>query len=778
MTNLIGQSIGRYHILEQLGEGGMAVVYKAFDTRLDRDVALKVIRRGAFPPDMLDHMLKRFEREAKSLAKLSHPNIVGVIDYGEHEGSPYLVMEYLPGGTLKGRVGQPLPWQEAVRILLPIAQALEYAHEQNLIHRDIKPSNILLTAKGQPMLTDFGIAKILESTDAATLTGTGVGIGTPEYMAPEQWQGQATKQSDIYSLGVVLYEMVTGRKPYSADTPAAILLKQANEPLPRPIKFVPDLPEAIEKILLRALAKNAEDRYQTIGEFTDALEQLDIKTGKTALPPKPASIPEPAAARPEPTPQPPQPPPPAPPIEYGARTVTEPEAPKAPPAPPSPMKKKPSGWAWALVGIGALCLLAVAASVVLWMSDIFSAAPATNTPRVATPTSAAYTCTDPFRCVEIAPGAPIHIAYWGVLSGPDGSLGEDSKRGVEIAIDDRGGQLFGHEILLTTEDAGCNPEGGAAAATKLVGDPTLVGLIGSSCSDETIGGIAAITNAGLTTISPSNTRPHLTDPARGPEFAGYLRVSFNDAFQGRIVAEFAYNYLKVRRAATIHDGTSYAQALQQAFADEFAKLGGTIVAQEAVDQDPSDVRPVLTSIAATGPELIYYPVFISAGGAITSQVRDVAGLENVHLIASDGVFTADLIKAGGPNTLGMFLSSPDFSAFPGDYVGFVGKHDAKYGGGLLSVYHAHAYDAANILFAALEKVAHVGADGTVYIPLKALRDAIYATRNFPGITGTLTCTSSGDCGAPNIALYEIVNPDPATWNPADPYNPNPMKVYP
>ena len=213
MTLPIGQSLGRYRVLEQLGEGGMAVVYKAYDTVLERDVAIKVIRRGAFAPDQLDGILKRFEREAKALAKLSHPNIVGVLDYGEYEGSPYFVMEYLPGGTLKHR-GKPMPWREAVRILLPILEALEYAHEHKMIHRDIKPSNILLTDQGRPMLTDFGIAKILETTNSTSLTGSGVGVGTPEYMAPEQWTGETSPQSDIYSVGVVLYEMVTGRKPY------------------------------------------------------------------------------------------------------------------------------------------------------------------------------------------------------------------------------------------------------------------------------------------------------------------------------------------------------------------------------------------------------------------------------------------------------------------------------------------------------------------------------------------------------------------------------------
>ena len=391
---------------------------------------------------------------------------------------------------------------------------------------------------------------------------------------------------------------------------------------------------------------------------------------------------------------------------------------------------------------------------------------------------ATYECTDPLGCVKIAPNEPVHIAYWGVLSGADSSLGEDSKRGVEIAIDDIGGKLLGHDILLTTEDAGCTPEGGATAAAKLASDTSLVGLIGSSCSDETVGGIAAITNAGLTTISPSNTRPVLTSPDRGPDYAGYARTAHSDAFQGKAVAEFAYNFLKITKAATIHDGSAYAQALQQVFADEFVKLGGTIVAQEAVAKDATDMKPVLTTIAAAGPEMIYYPVFVAVGGFITAQVRDVAGLEDVYLVGSDGIFTADLLKGGGPNTKGMYLSSPDFSAFTGDYAGFIEKHKAKYGGSTLSTFHAHAYDAANILFAALEKVAVVEADGTIYVPRQALREAIFATKDFKGITGTLSCSPSGDCGAPVIAVYEIMDSDPATWDPSSATAPNPKKVWP
>jgi serine/threonine protein kinase len=279
MTDMIGANLGRYHILEQLGEGGMATVYKAYDTRLEREVAVKIIRREVFGSAMMDRVLKRFDREAKTLAKMTHANIVSVIDYGDYEGAPYLVLVYLPGKTLKSRLGAPMPYAGAARLLKPIADALDYAHQHGIVHRDVKPGNILFTESGTPMLTDFGITKILEDEDGQTLTGTGIGVGTPEYMAPEQAQGREVDgRADVYALGVVFYELVTGRKPYTADTPMAVIIKQATDPLPRPRQYVPDLPDRVEQVLFKALAKKPEDRYQSMAEFAAALGGLAVGT--------------------------------------------------------------------------------------------------------------------------------------------------------------------------------------------------------------------------------------------------------------------------------------------------------------------------------------------------------------------------------------------------------------------------------------------------------------------------------------------------------------------
>ncbi len=394
-------------------------------------------------------------------------------------------------------------------------------------------------------------------------------------------------------------------------------------------------------------------------------------------------------------------------------------------------------------------------------------APASPTDAPASPTDGG---TDPLGTREIPAGEPIHLVFWGVLSGADSSLGIDSQRGTELALAARGDELLGHALQLTSEDGQCSPEGGNAAATRIAADTTVVGLIGSSCSDETVGGIEAITNAGLTTISPSNTRPALTAPDRNDTFAGYLRTAHNDEFQGSKAAEFIFNELGLTRAATIHDNSSYAQALAGVFARSFVELGGEITIETAVGGDDENMVPVLTNVAATTPEMIYYPVFTGPYGFITAQVRDVPGLEDVVLMAADAAFSANAAEAAGPNALDAYLSSPDTRQFPAGYADFLTAHEAEYGEAPLSIFHAHAYDATNMMLNAIEEVAVENADGSLSIPLGALRDAIYATADYQGITGLLTCGEFGDCGAPAIGVYqitqEIIDDPQANWPPA------------
>lgn len=280
MADLTGKTVGQYQIVEKLGAGGMAEVYKAYQPRLDRFVAIKFIR-PEFAAD--ENFRARFEQEAKSIARLSHGNIVHIYDFGEIDQQYFLVMEFIEGQSLKYYLhslkdsGKSSTLDETAAIIKQIGQALDYAHQQGVIHRDVKPDNIMITNKGRAVLSDFGIAKMLEGT--GTLTATGASVGTPAYMSPEQIQGNKDNigpASDIYSLGVILFEMVAGRIPFLADTPMAVMYKHLNDTIPSARAFNPALPRSIEPVISKALAKNPRDRFATAAEMVKEIQSSRV----------------------------------------------------------------------------------------------------------------------------------------------------------------------------------------------------------------------------------------------------------------------------------------------------------------------------------------------------------------------------------------------------------------------------------------------------------------------------------------------------------------------
>jgi hypothetical protein len=269
-----GGTLGRYRLLERAGAGGMAEVWKAVQPSLDRFVAIKVLPRHlAGEPGYLE----RFQREARAISRLDHPNILGIHDFGEDNGYTYMVMPFLAGGTLSRNLGRPWSVQAAVRILEPLAAALDYAHARGIIHRDVKPSNVLIGEGGRVVLADFGIARMTEAS--LTLSGGGALVGTPAYMSPEQVQGvPASPASDQYSIGIVAYEMLTGRRPFEAETPLAVALAHVHQPLPPPRSINAAIPPDAERVLFKALAKQPDDRVSTVSAFVAALADAQRNT--------------------------------------------------------------------------------------------------------------------------------------------------------------------------------------------------------------------------------------------------------------------------------------------------------------------------------------------------------------------------------------------------------------------------------------------------------------------------------------------------------------------
>ncbi len=1145
MVDLIGQTVGQYRIIEQIGQGGMATVYKAYQPSLDRYVAVKVL-----PPYFAHEpgFAERFTREAKAIARLNHPNILPIYDFGQQGDLSYIVMKYVEAGTLKDILGTPLALDVTADIVRQIAAALDHAHQRGILHRDVKPSNVLLDEGRWVLLTDFGLAKMIEGSVA--LTGSGVGVGTPAYMSPEQGRGETVDvRADIYSLGVVLYEMLTGRVPFEAETPMAVVIKHITDPLPLPRSINPQLPEAIERVILKALAKDPADRFVStlaLADATTASATVSVKPAPKTVELAPSEPPPapPLEKAPEPSPVPPVPAvEAAPPARRGfpwkivaavagiivlallavlvasnlgkeetkktptaaaaaTATFTRPAPTRPPQQEPTPTKPPrpgdelrnvqfqhvyfksdfeqpdevrfdfPAGWQigddgsgnHVLIGIGPAPPLSFPGSAdwvaydlearirlaeggeasvavrytedkdagtllvcaldrwvlvqqpqeemvdvypdvnnkdewhhlrvvvaenrmvaflddalmfdaelelptgklalnvyqdsAIFIDDLRIAGPLlspqiadmtlyddfnqgpldetrwewrpgsesdvalvdqdgalvikasnpgdepsygellalkvlplmeiqveltierleggntdlvialfaegrpmagiigeqgemmafdeqgekrfllegeglpakhqlhlTLTPQslmfvtidglavgdipapplaegfsiayrvdpggalvgrldnvqiryveVATvptepPPQTVYSCHDALGCVDISPGKAIHIAYLLDTSGLARFTGADSLRGIELAVEQRG-EVLGHPLELSGEDSGCQLDKGHEAAAKIADEPSVLAIVGPTCSAVAVFVAPIFNQAGQVIVSPTNTKPMLTDPdTHNP---AYLRVAPNDQVQAGVAAEFAREALGVQSAATLYSEDSYTQALQQLFAEAFQSLGGELTAQEQVTNDEAEVLRALELVAQTRPQLIFYPLFVETGGLVTRLARQIDSLQETHLMGADGMFSAEFLTIAGEAANNLYLTNPDIPTGSSEYRSFLESYVKRYGNLPQGASHAYAYDATMMILTAIEQTAVQDEDGTLHIGRLALRNALYATRGFEGLTGNLNCTATGDCAEARVSVYQVTNPDPATWEPGN----NPTKVWP
>jgi len=359
-----------------------------------------------------------------------------------------------------------------------------------------------------------------------------------------------------------------------------------------------------------------------------------------------------------------------------------------------------------------------------------------------------YTCDDPSGCITIGNKENIKIGVLLTLSGPDAPYGIDALRGIELALADKG-QVFGHNVELVQQDDHCSQQGGIEGANALAADAKIIAVIGATCSSSTEPAAKILSEKGLVLISPSSTAPSLTDPETHQP--GFLRTIYNDKAQGKAVAEFAFNILGARTMVTVHDGTPYPQQLQQAACEHFEKLGGQCLLQIQI-QSGQDMDTLISQIADVAPDALYYPLYTTDGVNLTRKIVTEPKLFKTALISSDGLLSSDFLKQTGRIADGMYLSGPAAIQEP---QAFLQKYLQRYGEQPIASYHLQAYDAATMLFEAIEHVAHpTGQDG-ILIPREALRKTLFSVRQMSGLSGTITCSPNGDCAAPNIAIFQV-----------------------
>ncbi len=373
---------------------------------------------------------------------------------------------------------------------------------------------------------------------------------------------------------------------------------------------------------------------------------------------------------------------------------------------------------------------------------------------------ARFECHDSIACVQVGPGDPIKIGVLQALSGKVAALGQEQVRGIELAIDKRRGTLLNHPIELQTENTGCTGEGGANAALKIIADPQTVAILGTTCSGAAAAASKVMSDAGLTMISGNNSAPFLTTVTgkRAPHWQpGYFRTASNEETSGKTAAMYAFQKLGVRRAASIDDGDIYTTGLTDGFGKAFEELGGRLVLATSVNKGDNEMRPVLTAVINSGAELLFFPLFQPEGNQILLQARQTAGFERIILMSGGALIETSFIEDVQSAAVGMYFIGPAPPSGPA-VDALADEYRARYQIQPATSYHLNAYDAADLLLTTLATISVQEPDGTLHIPRQALRDALYATRDHKGLTGSLNCDAFGDCAHPVFNVLRLENP--------------------
>ena len=745
----------RYQILEKIGEGGMGAVYLAEDTRLRRKVALKRLLFQGKPADEKQFQ-QRFEREALEMASFQHPNIVAVYDYGKDEEGIYLILEYMPGGSLSQKMRQRLNISEIIDLLKPLCAALQAIHDRGRVHRDIKPANILFDAYGTPKLADFGVVKLLESQEEFTLTATGMAVGTPAYMAPELISGTATPAADQYALGIVLYELVTGKKPYHGRTPMETMLLQQTKPLPDPKQFQPDIPQWLCHILRRMLAKNPTDRFADMNAAIIALnsQKPDENSEDETMIVNSSVAVEPIEEQPTTV----------------APIVDHPKL--------SQQGKKLPRWIlWAGVGV-----IVFGGMITLGMK-FFQEKPTENstrgsiTPTVESemvdekpnlPTSTKqveeenneYTlaqiealCTeDPYGCAIVESDEKITIGFAGPVEGDIAYFGEDISQGAMQAIEqfNESGGLYGWNVELVIEDTGGVPEHGHLIAEGFVQNRNMIGIIGHILSGETETAIPIYSQYGFPMMSPSAMSSDLT----ALDSDVFNRLIFTEPMQAERTVKMMVDEFGLTRIAVINDSSPSLKDIVERIQTQFEALGGEIVFASEVSISDTDYSVMLEEIAAQNPQTIYSCVNYIQAASMLQQWNE-SGLRGIPFWGCDAVFDDGLpLRVGEPPTQIIVASIKPHEGVDTAFFNTQFKEASGVEPGEITYYSWYGYDAAQAILVAMQEVG-IQVSDRLYFPRSEMVEAV-RNSSFEGLSGKVLCDNSGECNQSGPYFYELI----------------------
>lgn len=370
-------------------------------------------------------------------------------------------------------------------------------------------------------------------------------------------------------------------------------------------------------------------------------------------------------------------------------------------------------------------------------------------------------CDDPLGCVDVAAGEPLRLGVIQSLSGKVANLGIDQLRGLELALEQRGGKVLGHPVALVVEDTGCRPEGGANAALRIVSDPRIVAIFGTTCSGAAAAAAQVMTQAGLSMISGNNSAPYLTaiGGQQAPKWQpGFFRTAPNEEHSGPAAARYARLTLGTHHAAIIHDGDIYTKGLAEGFRQEFERLGGDTVLFTAVDKGDDDMRPVLEAVAAAKADLLFFPLFQPEGNNVLLAARKMPALSGLTVMSDGSLIEQSFVDAVGDAAKGMYFVGPTPPKPSEALRTLTGRYVARYGEAPHTAYYSNAYDAANVLLDAIARSGKNDRHGNTIIGRQALRDALNATRDYPGVVERLTCDRFGDCATPRFNVLRLDDP--------------------